>query len=158
MADDPEEKLVGLSMFPKVPNYEPDISTKQSLWVRYGASPRSSLTREGWTLSKSEQQFNIDASAEVNLNMIPPSARGRRPERISLQICDAPGSFALPLKVKKQVKPNFRVCFAFSWSRSRLPCSSARIIQHYGLVNVGARVLRCVTFTCAGCGGHRLPG
>eukprot|EP00191_Tetraselmis_sp_GSL018_P011357 CAMPEP_0177613826 /NCGR_PEP_ID=MMETSP0419_2-20121207/22253_1 /TAXON_ID=582737 /ORGANISM="Tetraselmis sp., Strain GSL018" /LENGTH=38 /DNA_ID= /DNA_START= /DNA_END= /DNA_ORIENTATION= len=36
MADDGEERFVGLGSFPKVPEYEPDIENKQSQWVRYG--------------------------------------------------------------------------------------------------------------------------
>mmetsp|Transcript_6610 Transcript_6610/g.18423 ORF Transcript_6610/g.18423 Transcript_6610/m.18423 type:complete len:124 (-) Transcript_6610:1224-1595(-) len=108
--DEPDEKLVGLNSFPKVPDYEPQVDSKQTQWARYGQSDASIMSTEGWHCNKSDEQVAIDTANGAAVKPSAPSvAHVRAPERVTLRIIEAPGAFALPLKVKKQLKPNFRV-------------------------------------------------
>eukprot|EP00951_Prasinocladus_malaysianus_P040955 scaffold477121_cov38-Prasinocladus_malaysianus.AAC.1 len=112
--EEPHERLAGLAAFPPVPEFEPDVDTKQSQWIRYGLSQRAVSSREGWQWAKSEKQANSDAATSRMdgnrlIRTLSPMARARAPERVTLRITQAPGCFCLPLKLKKQIKPNFKV-------------------------------------------------
>mmetsp|Transcript_40023 Transcript_40023/g.95103 ORF Transcript_40023/g.95103 Transcript_40023/m.95103 type:complete len:614 (+) Transcript_40023:295-2136(+) len=122
MADDGEERFVGLGSFPKVPEYEPDIENKQSQWVRYGIPYVNVMTRDGWQLAKSEHNASANGPMMHGMGgngsgeMLPRATRTRVPEQIVMRISHAPGCFQLPLKVKKQIKPNFKVVVAIAYA------------------------------------------
>eukprot|EP00193_Tetraselmis_chui_P008425 CAMPEP_0177769566 /NCGR_PEP_ID=MMETSP0491_2-20121128/10400_1 /TAXON_ID=63592 /ORGANISM="Tetraselmis chuii, Strain PLY429" /LENGTH=436 /DNA_ID=CAMNT_0019286603 /DNA_START=359 /DNA_END=1665 /DNA_ORIENTATION=+ len=124
MDDEPGEKFLGIQSFPKVPEFEPDVAKKQTQWVRYGNGIRNVATREGWQFSKSDQQSSTDLSAQRGVTQplgpgltrtLSPMARARAPERVTVRVSQAPGVFSLPLKVKKTIRPNFKVKVSVSY-------------------------------------------
>mmetsp|Transcript_6612 Transcript_6612/g.18430 ORF Transcript_6612/g.18430 Transcript_6612/m.18430 type:complete len:425 (-) Transcript_6612:108-1382(-) len=129
--DEPDEKLVGLNSFPKVPDYEPQVDSKQTQWARYGQSDASIMSTEGWHCNKSDEQVAIDTANGAAVKPSAPSvAHVRAPERVTLRIIEAPGAFALPLKVKKQLKPNFRVGVAIAYKASAGVSFCCRVKSH----------------------------
>mmetsp|Transcript_1723 Transcript_1723/g.4234 ORF Transcript_1723/g.4234 Transcript_1723/m.4234 type:complete len:677 (+) Transcript_1723:111-2141(+) len=123
MAEEKEDKFLGIQSFPKVPEFEPDVDHKQTQWVRYGNVTRNVASREGWQWVKSEKQANSDVGGARQepgggpalMRTLSPMARARAPERVTVRVTQAPGIFSLPLKVKKTIRPNFKVKVGVSY-------------------------------------------